>query len=56
MPVPPGWISVVHPEGSRYFVNQATVRDVQLLQAGCLSSSYDTENIHRSKYLQGCNT
>ncbi|KAG1748246.1 uncharacterized protein EDB91DRAFT_1244960 [Suillus paluster] len=26
--VPPGWISVVHPEGARYFVNQTTVRQV----------------------------
>jgi len=31
MDVPPGWTTLIHPEGVRYFVNQENVRQVQQL-------------------------
>ena len=43
MQLPDGWISVVHPEGSRYFMNRKQVRWGHLSTTSCLTRNYYDE-------------
>ena len=45
MAVPAGWTPVVHPEGSRYFVNQEKVRSGYLPMRSHLTRGHDAQRI-----------